>query len=503
MLDYLIKGYLKKRIGRIQHYVDHPIEVQEKLLSDLLRTASKTEIGQIYRFNELKSGSDFGSRLPVVSYEEFKPYLQRVLKGESRVIWPSDIRWFAKSSGTTGDRSKFIPVSRETLLSSHYGVPRDLVCMYIHNNPGSRMFSGKSLIMGGSQKIHEENMQVSLGDISAVMTRNQPRLSSFLRAPSTSIALMEDWEEKIEAMAKKTISQKITSIGGVPTWTLVLIRRILEMTGKDHLGEVWPHLELYMHGGVSFEPYRQLFHQLVPLDSLKYYQSYNASEGYFGYQFENEADDMMLALDNGIYYEFIPQGHYRDDDPVTVGLDAVECGKHYAIVISTNSGLWRYKIGDTVQFTSTYPFRIKVSGRISHFVNAFGEEVIVDNADRAIEKACLVSGGHVREYTVAPIYFAAGERAAHQWLIEFDELPGDLAGFTCSLDKALQEINSDYEAKRSKGMALKMPAITMARKGLFYDWLKKNQRLGGQHKVPRLSNDRIYMDDLLKLNNSN
>jgi len=492
----VVTRYLKLRIGKIRAYLDHPVEVQEALLKELIQSASSTEIGKQYSFGQMAGSSAFRSTMPVVTYEQFKPWLSRVVNGEVNVIWPSDIRWLAKSSGTTGDKSKFIPVSKESLKTCHYRGPRDLVCMFAHNNPDTRIFHGKSLIMGGSQKIDKQNPKVRSGDISAIMTQNQPALASLLRSPGRSIALMEDWEEKIERMAQKTASQNISSIGGVPTWTLVLIRRILEITGKDHLGDVWPNLELYMHGGVNFEPYRKIFRSLMPLENLKYYQIYNASEGFFAFQIENDADDMLLALNNGIYYEFIPQGHFDDDNPPTRSLAEVETGKNYAIVISTNSGLWRYKVGDTIQFTSLFPFRIKVTGRTKHFINAFGEEVIIDNAEFAIQKACEATGAEVREYTVAPVYFQQGEKAAHEWLIEFDSVPGDTDQFVTQLDRALQQANSDYEAKRTKGMALKMPLLTIARRNLFYDWLKQKNKLGGQFKIPRLSNNRELMEEL-------
>lgn len=496
----LIAEYLKLRLNKIRQFMDHPLEAQEHLLHQFLDTASGTEFGRQYDMDSIDSADDFQSRVPVRSYEQFQPWIRRIMEGEEDVLWPGSISWFAKSSGTTSDRSKFIPVTRESMETCHFRGPRDMMCLYAHNNPGTRVFSGKSLIMGGSQKVSEMNDQAHYGDVSAVMMKNQPLLAAWLRTPDLSIALLEDWEEKIERMVNETIPQHITNLAGVPTWTLVLIRRVLEKTGKKNLLEVWPNLELYMHGGVSFEPYRQTFEQLIPDPSFRYYQTYNASEGFFAYQCENGADDMLLALNNGIYYEFIPAGQFDRDDPDTVGLDAVETGKQYALVITTNSGLWRYKVGDTIEFTSTFPFRIKVSGRTRHFINAFGEEVIIDNADKAVAEACRQSALNVREYTVAPVYFAERKQACHQWLIEFEKVPDDPAAFMALIDRSLQALNSDYEAKRYKDMALKAPELVVARSGLFYDWLKGKGRLGGQHKVPRLSNTRKYMEELLELN---
>ena len=496
----LIAEYLKLRMNKIQHFMDHPLEVQQELLLQFLQTAARTEIGSKHNFESIKNVSQYKQAVPVKSYEDYQPMIQRVINGEQNVIWPTEISWFAKSSGTTNQKSKFIPVSKESLDTCHFRGSRDIMCLYAHNNPGTKVFSGKSLIMGGSQKIHETNSSIQYGDVSAVMMKNQPMLASLLRTPDLKIALMEDWEEKIERMVEETIQQNITSLGGVPTWTLVLINRILEVTGKSDLMAVWPNLELYMHGGVNFEPYRNTFEGLIGKSNVNYYQIYNASEGFFAYQCENGADDMLLALNNGIYYEFIPQGAFNSQDPDTIGLGEVEIGKNYAIVITTNSGLWRYKVGDTVQFTSVFPFKVKVSGRTKHFINAFGEEVIIENADRAIATACRLTKASVKEYTVAPIYFQNDQKACHQWLIEFEMQPSDTPAFMAELDAALVAVNSDYEAKRKNDMALKAPELVVANPSLFYKWLKNSNRLGGQHKIPRLSNDRKLMDELLQIN---
>jgi phenylacetate-coenzyme A ligase PaaK-like adenylate-forming protein len=495
----LIAEYLKLRMGKIRQYMEHPLETQENLLSSFLQTARHTELGRRYGFESIRNADEFRQAVPVQTYEQFQPLIQRVIEGEEDVIWPGPVSWFAKSSGTTGDKSKFIPVTRESLETCHFRGPRDLMCMYAHNNPGTRVFSGKSLIMGGSQKVHELNSKVHYGDVSAVMMKNQPLLATWLRTPDLDIALMEDWEEKIEQMAQETVGQNITNLAGVPTWTLVLARRVLEISGRETLNEVWPNLELYMHGGVNFAPYRETFRRLIPDPAFRYYQTYNASEGFFAFQCENGAEDMLLALNNGIYYEFIPAGHFRDENPPTVGLDGVSCDRQYALVISTNAGLWRYKVGDTVQFTSVDPFRIKVSGRTKHFINAFGEEVIIENAEAAIAEAARRTGALVREFTVAPVYFEAGSNGCHQWLVEFEKAPADIREFTVLLDEALQSVNSDYEAKRYRDMALRRPELVVATDGLFYRWLKSRNKLGGQHKVVRLSNDRKYMEELLEM----
>ncbi|MEZ5023127.1 MAG: GH3 auxin-responsive promoter family protein [Chitinophagales bacterium] len=502
LLGSIATEYFKFRINKIEKYLQDPIGVQEELFLNLIKVAENTVIGQQYDFKSITSIQQFQERVPVVTYEAFQPFLQRVIDGEQNVTWHSDIKWFAKSSGTTDDKSKYIPVSKEALEECHYRGPRDLMCVYAHNNPNTKLFTGKSLVLVGSQKTHESNKSIQYGDVSAVMAINQPFVASIFKAPNLSVALMDDWEAKIERIAEETIPKNITNIGGVPTWMIVLIKRILEKTGKDTLKEVWPNLELYSHGGVNFEPYRETFKELIGDPNLNYYQTYNASEGFFAYQHENEADDMVLALNNGIFYEFIPTGHYDDENPKTCLLNEVEVGKNYAMVITTNSGLWRYKVGDTVQFTSVYPFRVKVSGRTKHFINAFGEEVIIDNANYAIKKACESTGAYVKEFTVAPVYFEGDGKASHQWLIEFEIRPASCDEFMIILDNALKEVNSDYDAKRKKDMALTLPKLAIAREGLFYEWLKLKGKLGGQHKVPRLSNDRKYMEELLEINST-
>ena len=496
-----IMQYLKSRTKAIDQFCSNPIKTQEQLLSNLLNKACNTEWGKRFEFSSIYNVSMFANRIPVQDYNSLKSDIERLLSGEQQILWPTIIKWFAKSSGTTSDRSKFIPVSKEALEDGHFKGAKDLMCLYVRNNPNTKVFNGKSLILGGSQNVYELNKSARYGDVSAVMIKNQPFLANLLRTPDLSVALMDDWEQKIARIADETKKQNITNLAGVPTWTLVLLKYLLDQEGVDSIKELWLNLELYMHGGVSFEPYKSEFHSLLG-DNINYYQIYNASEGFFAFQDRNDQDDMLLAIDHGIYYEFIPQENYNDDDPITLTLSEVKVGKNYAVVITTNAGLWRYKIGDTIKFTNLNPFRVVVSGRTKHFINAFGEEVIIENADQAIKVACQKTGSKIREYTVAPVYFEGHAKARHQWLIEFVVPPQNGNDFTLELDTALRKVNSDYDAKRQNNMALTIPQLTVAREGLFYEWLKRKEKLGGQHKIPRLSNDRKYMDELLAMNQS-
>jgi hypothetical protein len=414
-------------------------------------------------------------------------------------LWNTPVYWFAKSSGTTSDKSKFIPVSDESLQDGHYKAAKDVLALYYHHHPDSELLTGKGLVIGGSHNIHQVNDETHYGDLSAVLLQNTPFWSQWIRTPELSIALMDEWENKIEKLAESTINENVTSISGVPTWTLVLIKRILEITGKSCLADVWPHLELYMHGGVSFTPYREQFSKLIG-KPINYLEMYNASEGFFAAQDNPTEDGMLLFTDHGIFMEFMPLEEYGKKFPHTIGLQQVELGKNYALIISTNGGLWRYIVGDTVQFTSLDPYRIKVSGRLKHYINAFGEEVIVDNSDKAIALASERTGAIVNDYTAAPVYFSDDQNGAHEWLIEFDKDPSSLEHFVYELDAALKSINSDYEAKRYKDIALRMPVVHKLQKGIFNAWLKSKGKLGGQHKVPRLSNERNFIDDIKQYN---
>jgi hypothetical protein len=483
---------------RIESVISNPIAAQREVLQDLVTAAQYTEFGRRYHFSSLFSIKAFKEAVPIHEYDDLKPYIERILNGEQQILWNTPINWFAKSSGTTSDKSKFIPVSQESLEDTHFKAAKDVLTMYYHCNPDSDLLTGKGLIIGGSHNIHQHNEEAHFGDLSAVLLQNTPFYGNWIRTPELSIALMDEWESKIEKLAANTIHENVTSISGVPTWTLVLFQRILELTGKSNMLEVWPNLELYLHGGVSFVPYREQFRKLIGGD-IHYLEMYNASEGFFAAQGNPNDDGMLLFMDHGIFMEFMPVEEYGKEDPQTIGLDDVETGRNYALVISTNGGLWRYLIGDTIQFTSRDPFRIRVSGRLKHFINAFGEELIVDNSDMAIAIACQQTGAIVRDYTAGPIYFSEDANGCHEWLIEFDKAPEDQDSFTNALDNALKSLNSDYEAKRYKDIALRMPVIRPLVKGIFNRWLKSKDKLGGQHKVPRLANHRQYIEEILKI----
>ena len=479
-------------------FIKYPNEVQNELLKNLLSKAKNTEFGKRYHFSEINSYETFRERVPIQNYEDYKDVIERSRKGESNIFWPTPIKWFAKSSGTTSAKSKFIPVSQDSLEDCHYAAGKDLLCIYLNNNPQSQLFTGKSLRLGGSKELYQEN-GTSYGDLSAILIDNMPFWAEFSSTPSNEVSLMHDWEYKMQAIVDETIKEKVTSLAGVPSWMLVLLNNVLETTGKENLFEVWPQLEVYFHGGVSFEPYASQYQKILPKEDFRFYEIYNASEGFFACQDHNDTKDLLLLLDYGIFYEFIPMNQYGTEEEKAIPLSEVEIGKNYAVVITTNAGLWRYKIGDTVRFTDTNPYRIKVSGRTKHHINVFGEELIIENAESALKKVCLVTNCEIIDYTVAPIFMEGKEKGAHEWIVEFKTPPRDFNNFVEQLDLALQEVNSDYEAKRYNNMTLNMPKIHQARKDLFYDWLKKHNKVGGQHKVPRLSNSRTYLEELLEM----
>lgn len=488
------------RLWRIDAWKSHPVDSQREVLQDLVTSAQYTEFGRKYNFSKLFSIRDFKQAVPIHEYDDVKEYIQRIMDGEQNILWNTPITWFAKSSGTTSEKSKFIPVSDESLQDCHYQAAKDVLTLYYNYNPDSDLLTGKGLVIGGSHNIHQVNEDVQYGDLSAVLLQNSPFWGHWIRTPELSIALMDEWEGKIERLAETTIKENVTSISGVPTWTLVLFRRILEITGKANIAEVWPSLELYIHGGVSFTPYREQFQKLIG-KKINYLEMYNASEGFFAAQDNPSEEGMLLFVDHGIFMEFMPTEQYGKKDPETIGLGEVELGKNYGLVISTNGGLWRYLVGDTVQFTSLNPYKIKVSGRLKHYINAFGEEVIVDNSDRAIAIASEKTNAIVNDYTAAPLYFGDDSNGAHEWLIEFEKYPADMNEFIDELDAALKEINSDYEAKRYKDIALRKPVLHALQKGVFTSWLKSKGKLGGQHKVPRLSNERKYLEEILAMTN--
>jgi len=478
--------------------MEDPIGAQREVLQDLVTHGQYTELGRKYGLDNTFTIRQFKERVPIHDYELLKPYIERMMQGEENLLWNTPVSWFAKSSGTTSDKSKFIPVSEESLEDCHFQASKDVLSLYYRQSEGSDLLTGKGLIIGGSHQISQLNEDISFGDLSAVLLQNTPIWANWIRTPDLSIALMDEWETKIERLAEATITEDVTSIAGVPTWTLVLIKRILAITGKTTLREVWPNLELYIHGGVSFAPYRSQFQQIIG-EGCQYLEIYNASEGFFAAQDRLGEEGMLLFLNHGIFYEFLPMEEIGKPQPTTIGLQEVEVGKTYAPVISTNGGLWRYLLGDTIRFTSIYPFRVVVNGRIKQFINAFGEEVVVDNTDQAIRLACEDTGAVLTDYTAAPIYFSEQGNGAHEWLIEFSRPPYDLQIFTEKLDASLQSINSDYEAKRYKSIALGMPSVRALPPGLFNRWLKSKGKLGGQHKVPRLSNERNYIEEILLL----
>ena len=495
IINSIASWVLKQRIHQIELFLKYPNEVQEELLMNLIRRAENTVIGAQYDFNSITSYTTFSERVPVSSYEDLQPLIERTRQGEQNVFWDAPIKWFAKSSGTTNAKSKFIPVSNDALEDCHYKGSKDLLCLYLNNNETSEMFLGKSLRLGGSSQIYEDK-DTFFGDLSAILIENMPIWAEFSSTPSNKISLMSEWETKLTAIINETKNENVTSFAGVPSWLLVLMNRLLEETGKGNLLELWPNLEVYFHGGVSFEPYREQYKKLLPKSDFKYYEIYNASEGFFAIQDLNDSSDLLLMLDYGIFYEFIPMDTFGTPNQKVIRLAEVELFKNYAVVITTNSGLWRYLIGDTVRFTSLNPYRIRVSGRTKHHINVFGEELMVENTDQAIAKACQLTQTEVVDYTVAPIFMDGKEKGAHEWMIEFKQNPTDIAQFQKILDDTLQSLNSDYEAKRYNNMTLNPLVINIARPHLFYDWLKERNKLGGQHKIPRLSNQREYLEQL-------
>jgi hypothetical protein len=492
---------MRKRIHQIELFMKYPHDVQNEVFQSLVEEAHLTRFGLKYGFSDIDTYEKFRERVPIHTYEQLFPYIERLMRGEQNILWPTEIRWFSKSSGTTNQRSKFIPVSEEALEGCHFKGGKDMISIYVNNYPDTKLFDGKGLAVGGSHQINEYDSGSSsyYGDVSAVIMQNLPPWAQFIRTPSLETALLGNWEEKIEKMALETSKENVTNIAGVPTWTVLLIQRIVELEKKNNILEVWPNLEAFFHGAVAFKPYRSLFQSLIPKDSMRYCETYNASEGFFGIQDQTDSEDMLLMLDYGIFYEFIPVEEMDKEYPRAIPLHEVEVGKNYAMVISTNAGLWRYNIGDTVKFTSTVPYRIKISGRTKHFINAFGEEVIIENAEAAITKACEQTSAIIDNFTAAPIFLEKGKRGGHEWLIEFKVQPHSLEVFTNVLDETLRSVNSDYDAKRKHDLALVGPKVHSVKAGTFYEWMKRRGKLGGQNKVPRLFNSRDYVDEILKM----
>jgi hypothetical protein len=499
IINKLVLKITNKRLIQIDFFKENPYEVQNKTLKELIGLGKATEFGVNHNFNLINGDyNNFVKNIPIRNYDELKPYIERMMKGEKNVLWQDSVKWFAQSSGTTSDKSKFIPISKESMELCHFRGGKDVIIMNLNLFPDSKFLFGKTLGIGGSKKISNFNNELFFGDLSALLIDNMPIWINILRTPEKSVALMSEWEEKIDKMAKITSKTNVTNIAGVPSWTLVLMKKILEITGKSDISEIWPNLELFVHGGVSFIPYRNEFKKIISSPGMKYMETYNASEGFFGIQDDFSTDDMLLMLDYGIFYEFVPFENINDENPVAYPLESVELNKNYAMIITTNGGLWRYMIGDTVKFTSKNPYKIKITGRTKHYINAFGEELIIDNAEKALKIACEKTGALIKEYTAAPVFMNQNSTGAHEWLIEFSKKPENIILFTEILDTALKSLNSDYEAKRYKNLNLQMPIVNIAEEGVFYNWLKEKGKLGGQNKIPRLSNDRSYINELLK-----
>jgi len=499
IVNSIASWLLKKRYHQIELFLKYPVEVQEEVLQQLIEIAEDTEIGKKHGFKSITDYNTFRERVPIISYEEMQPLIERTRRGEQNLFWPTSIKWFAKSSGTTDAKSKFIPVSSESLEDCHYKSAKDLLCLYLNNNENSQLFMGKGLRLGGSKELYEDNGSF-FGDLSAILIDNMPLWAEFSSTPSNRVSLMSEWEQKLKAIIKESTQENVTSLAGVPSWMLVLLNRVLEETGKNHIFQVWENLEVYFHGGVNFNPYKEQYRKLFPRKNFRYYEIYNASEGFFAIQDRNASDELLLMLDYGIFYEFIPMDSYGTASQQAIPLWEVQTGTNYAIIITTNAGLWRYQIGDTVRFTSTDPYRIKVTGRTKHHINVFGEELIIENAEEALKTVCLKTGAEIKDYTAGPVFMAGREKGAHEWIVEFRKPPQNLDYFTEVFDNALKALNSDYEAKRYNNTTLNMPKIHVARQQLFYDWLKSKGKLGGQHKIPRLSNKRDYIEELLRMN---
>ena len=501
LFNSVASWFLKKRIHQIELFMKYPNEVQEELLYKLISSASKTEVGLNNDFRSIENYDDFKNRLPIVSYENIYEEIERCRKGEQNIFWPSPIKWFAKSSGTTNSKSKFIPISTESLEDCHYKAGKDMLSIYYNNNENAQILAGKCLRLGGSSELYQ-NTNSYFGDLSAIIIDNLPFWAELGSTPSYKVSLMPEWEAKMEAIIDETLDKKVTSLAGVPSWMLVLLQNVLRKTKKTSINEVWPFVEVYFHGGVSFHPYREQFEKLFLGSKLNFFETFNASEGFFGIQDRNSSNELLLMLDYGIFYEFIPMDKIDcEENEVIIPLSEVKLNTNYSMVITTNAGLWRYKIGDTIRFTSLNPYRIQITGRTKVHINVFGEELMIENAEVAMSKTAKQLGLEIIDYTAGPIYMSSNNKGGHQWIIEFKNNPKKIDEFSLILDKNLKDVNSDYEAKRYKDMTLTIPKITVAKKNLFYNWMASKNKLGGQNKVPRLSNSRELLEELIQMNN--
>lgn len=498
LLNSFLSWIIKQRIHQMELFMKYPHDVQMDWILKLINTAESTEFGKKYDFGSIQTYEQFRQRVPVSDYESLKPYIERMMLGEENILWPTETKWFAKSSGTTSDKSKFIPITEDSLEECHFKGGKDLLSIHCNNYPETQIFSGKGLTLGGTHQMNvkSEFGKTSFGDLSAIIMENLPVWVEFIRTPDLNTALMSEWETKIDRIARITIEEDVTNLAGVPSWMLVLLQYVLKITEKSNISEVWPNLELFMHGGVSFVPYREQFKRLISNPNMKYIETYNASEGFFGIQDQRNSDELLLMLDYGIFYEFIDMNEESAENPKVYWLDEVKIGVQYAMLITTNGGLWRYKIGDTITFTNTQPYRIRITGRTKHFINTFGEELIIENAEKGLLMACEKTGAIIREYTAGPVFMNENTKGAHEWFIEFEKRPENQLEFNEELDRALQTINSDYEAKRYKNITLNPPKILVLEDGSFYRWMKNKGKLGGQNKVPRLCNNRKYLDEI-------
>jgi hypothetical protein len=499
MINVLINKYLHQKAARLKKFSSIPLEMQQDQLFKLLHYARDTEFGRQYEFDKIRTINEFRNRVPLMHYEEFKPYIDSVREGKQNIIWPTPINWFAKSSGTTDGKSKFIPVTAEGLRNCHFKGGTDTLAVYSSLYPKNKLFDGKCLTLGGSHQIDKTNKDTHQGDLSAIMIQNMPFYIHSVRTPGRKTALLANWDDKLARLTKEVIKENVTSFAGVPSWNLVLMKHVLEVTGKKNLLEVWPNMELFMHGGVNFKPYKEQYRKLFPSDSMHYIETYNASEGFFSIQNDPSDPSMLLMLDYGMFYEFIPIEQLKNENPQSLHIGEVETGRDYAMAITSCNGLWRYIIGDTIKFNSLFPHKIVITGRTKHFINAFGEELVIDNAERALHEACMATGALISEYTAAPVYMNEDQKGAHEWVIEFDRHPEDIGVFATILDRTLMDLNSDYEAKRYKNITIDKPIIKVVQKNTFYRWFKERNKLGGQNKIPRLSNERKYVEEVLRL----
>ena len=496
VIPKLIKRFNARRISQIQHFMLHPGETQRDVFFFLLNSAAGTEWGSMFRYDSIRTYEQFSSTVPVQDYERMTPWIDRLRDGEKDLLWPGEVKWFAKSSGTTSSKSKFIPVTNESLEHCHYRAAKDILAIYTLNNPSTRIFSGKALTLGGSHQINKFSNRSLYGDLSAILIENAPSWVELIRTPGKKVALTGDFEKKLDMITRITVKENVTNFSGVPSWYLTLIKHILAYTGKSNLLDVWPGLEVFFHGGISFTPYREIYKKLIAGDQMHYLETYNASEGFFGIQDDPSKTDMLLMLDYGIFFEFVPAEKASGDFPQAIPLEQVEKDVNYAIIISSNGGLWRYLIGDTIVFTETDPYRFHISGRTKNFINAFGEELIIDNAEKALEEACRATGAIIAEYTAGPVFMGAASKGTHEWIIEFEQSPSDIEKFTEILDEKLKSLNSDYEAKRFRDINLVRPVVRLVPPGTFIEWLRTKNKFGGQNKVPRLFNSREYIEEL-------